>query len=393
MADDIASLGKRFRPLYGAAFLQGIIFWYSIEKLFMKSIGFDDKHIALVIIIVSVLTIITSTPIGILADRWSRTGVLVLGSLEMGAASLIGGLSHGFWTYLISACFAGLFMASFQGSYDSIVYDTLKEERVAPKLFNCYYSRLRFYDGVALIVGSLSSALIVHFIDIRAAYFLTIPFAIATIVMLIIFKEPKEHKIGKQDLLLTHIGATVRAVFHSKPVMLIGLNLILISIVSALLLDFDQLWFIALSLPLVLYGPFDGILLSSFSVGGFLSERLHSKKVLLLMAILSLLSAFMLMIHEVYIIVVGQAIILTSMVVYSITFERFLHDNLASRVRVGSASFVSTVSSIIFLPVAYLTGRISDQSSIFHASWLVVFFLIILLATSSKVLLTHRYDS
>jgi MFS family permease len=384
MSSDHAGLSKRFKPLYWAAFLQGVIFWYSIEKLFMKSSGFDAKTIALAIIILNVVNIFANIPIGILADRWSRTGILVMASLAMALASLLGGLSHGFWLYIVSACFSGLFMASFQGTYDSIVYDTLIEESVESKSFNRYYSRLRFYDGLALISGSLLSAFIVHFISVRATYFLTIPFALLAIVALLIFKEPKEHKKEERTALLSHVGTILKAVFHNSQVLWIGLNLVLISIVSALILDFDQLWFIALALPLFLYGPFDGILLSSFSVGGFLSERFAPKKVLLITGILSLLSAFALMTHEVYVIVIAQTVIVTTMVIYGITFEGHLHDNVASKIRVGTASIISTIGRIILLPVVYLVGHISDQNSIFHVSWLLVILLCIILITSTK---------
>jgi hypothetical protein len=35
-------LHSRFRPLYVAAFFQGLVFWYPIEKLFMSTIGFNQ---------------------------------------------------------------------------------------------------------------------------------------------------------------------------------------------------------------------------------------------------------------------------------------------------------------------------------------------------------------
>ncbi len=81
------------------------------------------------------------------------------------------------------------------------------------------------------------------------------------------------------------------------------------------------------------------------------------------------------------------------MVIYSIIFGQFLHDNVASNVRAGSASIVSTVSHILFLPVAYLVGQISNRSGIFHASWIAVSLLIVLLATSTKVIFAQREDS
>jgi MFS family permease len=393
MAYDAALLSKRFRPLYVAAFLQGIIFWYSIEKLFMQGIGFDAKKIASAIIILNIVNIAANTPIGVLADRWSRKGVLILASLELAFASVMGGLSHGYWQYVVAACFSGLFMASYSGLYDSVVYDTLLEESVPRKMFNRYYSRLRFYDGIALIIGSLLSSPIAHFMGLRATYFLTVPFALAAIGFLFIFKEPKEHKQSKPDALLHHLGATAKAVFHNRQVLWIGLNLVLISLTSALVLNFDQLWFIALGLPLLLYGPFDGLLLSSFSVGGFLSERLASPRALLSAGVLSILSAAALLIHQVYVVVVAQTIILIAMVMYGIAFEKLLHDNVASKVRVGAASIVGTAARLAFLPMAYIVGRISDNSGIFRASWLLIILLSILLVTSTRVMLAPRNDS
>lgn len=37
----------RLTPLYIAAFLQAFNLWYAIEKIFMRSIGFDDVAIGI----------------------------------------------------------------------------------------------------------------------------------------------------------------------------------------------------------------------------------------------------------------------------------------------------------------------------------------------------------
>ncbi len=42
-------ISRRLLPLYVAAFLQGFVLWYAVEKLFMRSIGFDDAGIGLMI--------------------------------------------------------------------------------------------------------------------------------------------------------------------------------------------------------------------------------------------------------------------------------------------------------------------------------------------------------
>jgi len=49
-----------------------------------------------------------------------------------------------------------------------------------------------------------------------------------------------------------------------------------------------------------------------------------------------------------------------------------LHDGLPSRFRAGSASAVSTLSWLLFLPFALIFGAVSEHQSIFHASWMIV---------------------
>ena len=71
-------LRRRLAPLYAAVFLQGLAFWVPIEKLFMTSIGFDAAGVGLMAAVYAAVVPFFEVPSGILADRWSRRGVLVL---------------------------------------------------------------------------------------------------------------------------------------------------------------------------------------------------------------------------------------------------------------------------------------------------------------------------
>ena len=67
-------------------------------------------------------------PSGILADRWSRAGILVLASVALAASSLLGGLSTNVGTYVVAAMILGVYFALNSGTVDSVVYDTVLEE-------------------------------------------------------------------------------------------------------------------------------------------------------------------------------------------------------------------------------------------------------------------------
>jgi MFS family permease len=82
------ALDKRLTPLYAAAFFHGFVLWYAIEKLFMHTIGFNDTGIGVMVAAYCAVILLAETPTGILADRWSRKGILVLASVMLPSVRL-----------------------------------------------------------------------------------------------------------------------------------------------------------------------------------------------------------------------------------------------------------------------------------------------------------------
>ena len=85
------SLQRRLLPLYIAVFLQGFLLWVPVEKLFLTEIGFDPASVGVMAAAYAAVVPIIEIPSGILADLWSRRGVLIISSAALGLAALIGG--------------------------------------------------------------------------------------------------------------------------------------------------------------------------------------------------------------------------------------------------------------------------------------------------------------
>src|SRR5918992_6389925 len=115
-----SALRRRLLPLYAAAFLQGLALWVPIEKLFMTSIGFTPATVGLMAAIYAVVVPLLEVPSGVLADRWSRRGVLALAAVALIASVLIGGFSDSVAVYLVAAAFLGVFFALQSGTLESI---------------------------------------------------------------------------------------------------------------------------------------------------------------------------------------------------------------------------------------------------------------------------------
>src|SRR5580698_9034378 len=118
----------RIRRLCISNFLTGLVFWYGIEKLFMRSIGIDAVGVGITTAVFLVFNLIFDIPAGILADRWSRKGVLIISALSLAVCSFLLGSSHGLLLYAVGELFYGMYIVSTSGTYTAIIYDILHEE-------------------------------------------------------------------------------------------------------------------------------------------------------------------------------------------------------------------------------------------------------------------------
>src|SRR5215207_7116174 len=87
------SLARRLLPLQIGVGLQGLILWVPVEKLFMSQIGFDAASVGIMAAAYAAVVPLLEVPSGILADRWSRSSIMVWASIALMASSLLGGLS------------------------------------------------------------------------------------------------------------------------------------------------------------------------------------------------------------------------------------------------------------------------------------------------------------
>lgn len=387
------ALKKRLLPLYFAAFCHGFVFWYAIEKLFMQSIGFTDAAIGLFVAVYSVAVIITETPSGILADRWSRKGVLILASLALAVSSLIGGLSQSETIYIFSTCLWGVYYALYSGTYDSIVYDTILEEGIDTKRYDYYYGRVNLVDSCALIAGSLIGGLVANVFGLRETYFFTVIPALLAVIALLRFKEPRLHKQLVPSSVADQVRATFRAVLKNTRLLPIIAVLLSSSTILYLLFEFDQLWLLALAAPLVWYGPINAAILSTIGIGGYIAGKFKLYKLRNMIVVITCMLAAgvgLIVSRNLLLTVACIIVICACLLVLEIVFTRVLHDGLSSKIRAGASSAVSTLGRGFIIPLAVLFGYLSEQRTVFEAAWLVVFMLVITAVLVAKLYSENR---
>ena len=170
-----AALRRRLRPLHAAVFLQGFMLWVPVEKLFLTELGFDAAAVGVMAAAYSALVPLLELPTGILADRWSRRGVLILSSVAITLGALFGGLSQNVTMYVISALLFGVYVACYSGTLDSVVYDTVLEETGDSADFERRIGRVQAVEAVALVTSALAGGWLAGLLEPRVTYFLTVP--------------------------------------------------------------------------------------------------------------------------------------------------------------------------------------------------------------------------
>ena len=376
MKDDAkARIFRRLLPLYVAAFFHAFVLWYTIEKLFMRSIGFDDAGIGLMVAAYSAIMLLCETPSGILADRWSRKGTLMVASVLLAIASLICGVANEPGLYIVGALAWGVFFSMYSGTYDSIIYDTVKEETGSGELYEKFFGRFRIIDSIGLICGALAGGLLAGWFGLEMVYLLTVPLGIGSLIALWLFKEPRLHKEDPHDNLVAHVRETFRLVLGRPATLpLVGL-IVMIILTLVMVYEFNQLWLIAFNTHPAWFGVAVSVVMASSGAAGYFVSKIKGHiKIAKLGLHAGLLVSGLALTFAPHVAVASAALFLFAFtgVSLNILAMRDLHDVLPSRVRAGAASSLSSMARILVIPVSLLFGTLSAAVNVFTAAWVLV---------------------
>src|SRR5215471_5759795 len=373
-AEAAARIRWRLRPLYAASWVLGINLWVPVEKLFLSQIGFTAATVGLLAATYAAAVPFLEIPSGILADRWSRRGVLIIANLALSGSALVGGLSTNVPTYLAAALLLGVYFALHSGTIDSIIYDVLAEETGHSDGFEKYLGRVQLWQGVALVASALAGGAIAALTSPRTTYFLTIPFALLSIGALTRFHEPRLHKASEALPLRRQITTTYRTIAGRGRLRLIITTMVLSALLLQLLLEFGPLWMVALAAPAIVYGPQWAGLMSAVGLGGVLAGRITlTRPPVLAAAVTAMLAASLTLTtsHNPVAVIAAQVVLALVLVAASTLLTRLLHDEIPSPLRAGVSSGVGTLTWMAFLPFALGFGFLTRHSGVFTAAWML----------------------
>lgn len=383
------TLRRRLAPLYLAAIFQSAVLWYATEKIFMGSIGFTTASIGVAAVLMTATMLVLETPLGILADRWSRKGVLMIGCAALFLCALVGAFSINEAMYFVSAIMWGVYGACYSGTFEAIIYDATVESEGSSRGYKKHLGRLRIFEGSSFIVAALVGGLVATALDARATFFLSLPLIAVAFVFLWRFKQPNMTHTDAAMSTVAHVQDTFSAVLRSRTLLPIVVATVGFLVLQDLLFQLSQLWFIAVAAPIVLFGLFSAVLSSSWIGGGIIARYVQSKTSLALVVGVVMLSVGGLVFaRDYWLILVSQAVLVSALVGLGIVLSKAFHDELPSQLRTGAASVVSTLARIVLIPTTLLVTGIAQREDIFVASY-VLFGLVFVAAAG---ILLYRFS-
>jgi Major Facilitator Superfamily/Putative zinc-finger len=366
------TLARRLVPVQVAVALQGMVLWVPVEKLFMTEIGFTAGTVSVMAAAYAAVVPLLEVPSGILADRRSRSLMMVCACVALLASTLLGGVSTNVPTYIAAAMILGVYFALSSGTVDSIVYDAVLEETGSSELYETWIGRIRMVESGALVASALAGGLLAGLTSARLTYFATLPFVALAVVALRRFDEPRLHRAAEPVALRHHVALTYRTMLRAPGVRQLVLLGAIVGLLSQAVFEFGPLWLVALAAPAPLFGPYWAALVSTLGIGGYLMSKLDLERLpaVIVLALLAPAAALALsQTHSLAVAIGAQALLALLLAIAGIYAGKLLHDGLPSNIRAGVSSGVGTLAWMLFLPFSLLFGWIAHAHGVQRASW------------------------
>jgi hypothetical protein len=385
-----AALARRLLPLRVGVVLQSFLLWVPVEKLFQTQIGFSAASIGLAAAAYAAVVPLLEVPSGILADRWSRSKILMVASGALAASSLLGGLSTNVPAYIAAAMILGVYFALNSGTIDSIVYDTVLEETGSSDLYEKWIGRVRIAESAAFAVSALTGGLVAEWTSLRLTYFITVPFALASMIVFARQREPQLHRAAEPVALRRHVAMAFTAMTRVALVREVMLLAALAALLSQAVFEFGPLWLVSLHAPAAAFGPYWAAMVATGGLGGYLTSKLALGRrwpVLLLAVVLAAAPVLLATSSSIAAVIIAQAGLALVVAIVGIHAGLLLHGAVPSTLRTGVSSGAGTLSWVLFLPFSLVFGWLIRAHGVHLAGWVltaVTSIVAVLLAASAR---------
>ncbi|MGG3466928.1 MFS transporter [Neobacillus pocheonensis] len=388
---------KNVNKLYFIMFFHNLIPAYVIERLFWEQRGMTVFMVVLCEIIYAVTIVILEIPTGILADKFGRKVLLVIGGALSILEFIILLFAKHFWIFALVVFLAGIAGACISGALNALLYDTLLLEN-REKSFEKIIGRLNSIDFIGSLLAALSGSVLAKFFGFEINYMLSAVSMFVAFGFTIFLKEPpRKHNPdeikymtnGIKDYFFSSISF-----YRNNPKLIVMIfHAMAIAACVNYLDEFWQLYLDKIGFSVIFFGLFSALISISRIPGnlmaGYLTKYFPVEFILLIVlgvtTIGFLISAFF---HG----LIGVAMIIIIFLISGVVdpvVTGYLHYHANSEIRATIDSIQSLIQKLLVFIVGIGFGIISSEYTIFSGfiflgTFMSIFFLLYLKNVNMK---------
>ncbi len=240
--------------LYAVRLFQSLIPAYVIERLFWEMRGMTIQQVIFTEIIFAVTIILLEIPSGVLADKWSRKNLLILGALLGSCEFAILLFANEFWHFALVVFLAGIGHSLTSGSETALLYDSLLLHDEQSK-FEKYVGRMHAFDLSSATVAALCGGLIASHYGLELNYWLSLASMLVALFASLTLKEPTFKEQSEEAVpLIRYVQASLRFFRGNPGVSLVILTAMVTGSAISLLDEFWQIYVERLGMPVLYFG-------------------------------------------------------------------------------------------------------------------------------------------
>ncbi len=370
--------------VFAYKFFDDLIFIYPLYAVMFEDYGLSILQISLIFAVWSATSFIFEVPSGILADKYSRKHLLIIGQLFRILGYLIWVVFPGFTGFLTGIVLWGIKGSLSTCTLNAMIYDNLKAYNQEAE-YTRILGKMKSISMLAIIISSLSVSLIFShgytFVIISSI----ISLVISSIFLLMI--KGVNNTINKANFYENYFAEIKKGIKLSFKDPNILKLIIFCSIVTGIVISIDELFPVfatGIGFPKKSLGFFLAFVSVFQALASFLAYKFEKLSNLTYL-FLYMLGGFILFAVALIMQIGNGFMLLTLMMivfiflftVIDIVLEGRLQKNIPSEIRATISSVKNFYVEIVVMLVFLLFGATADKSS-FQLSFLLLSFIIIL---------------
>ncbi|SHE87155.1 Major Facilitator Superfamily protein [Seinonella peptonophila] len=382
------------KKLYLICFFNHFILAYVIERLFWEQHGITIAQVVYAEMIYSLTVILFEVPTGIIADRWGRKQMIILGILLGCFEFLILVFASSFWHFAVVMLIAGIGNASISGSEKALLFDSLLFTGNA-STFEKYVGRLHAIELISALLAALSGGFLAHRFGFEFNYWISlISMLIALCLSFTLVEPPIKSELDELTSIKDYVVTSLRFFRNHPGIYLTVLTGMITGAVLNYIDEFWQLYLKGLNIPVLYFGLFSASMMISRIPGNLFAHiliRRYPYRTIFIVMLSAITFCFLYItwIHNITSLIMILIICICTGLIEPTT-TGYLHHRIDSSLRATLDSFQNLGEKIFIMLIGVGFGFFASKVDIFGGfgfiSLMCLIYLFCFLFTSKRYL-------